>query len=159
VIAGAGPRDRLLRKRISGYGLEDRVMLSGEIDENELRPLYEQASMFVLPSVVTTDGDRDGIPNAVLEAMAMCLPVVTTTASACREIIEDGENGFLVPPRDTEAIAERIERLLSDETLRRNMGRKARNSVSPDFDIVKNVGELKRLFSCSLRPARRQTHP
>lgn len=153
VIAGAGRREQLLRKRISGYGLEDRVMLSGEIDENELRPLYEQASMFVLPSVVAADGDRDGIPNAVLEAMAMCLPVVTTTASACREIIEDGQNGFLVPPRDTEAIAERIERLLSDEALRRSMGRKARNSVFHEFDIASNVGELKRLFSASLRPS------
>lgn len=147
IIIGDGSQENLLRAGIREYGLDDRVFLKGMLAQNELMDLYKGAAVFALPAIVTSTGDMDGLPNVILEALAMKIPVISTLVSAIPEIIEDGVNGFLVPSGNPNTLAEKIEELLSDKSLRERMGEKGRVRVSEEFDISKNIEKLVRLFT------------
>jgi len=147
VIAGEGPHRRLLERMIAKHGLDSRVRLAGKVCGEALMNLYRTASVFALPSVVAPSGDVDGLPNAILEAMAMETPVVSTDASSANEAIVDGENGFIVPAGNPEMLADRIETLLKDGTLRQKLGSNGRKTVSKHFDIDTNIKQLIQLFS------------
>jgi glycosyltransferase involved in cell wall biosynthesis len=95
---------------------------------------------------VLANGDRDGIPNVLVEAMACALPVVTTPVSGIPELVRDGENGLLVPPDDPDALAAAILRLRGDAALRRRLGEAARATVRERFDGDRLAGELVALF-------------
>ena len=147
-IAGDGPQRAALQACISEHPrLRDRVRLTGVLTQEELQKLYASASVFVLPSAVTPDGDRDGLPNAVLEAMAMELPVISTWASASTEVIRNGMTGFLVAPGDTAALADRIQELLGDASLRERLGQAGRDLVCAEFDIARNIEPLRQRFT------------
>jgi len=103
---------------------------------------YREAAVFVLPCVTAADGDRDGIPNVILEAMAMELPVVSTRHSGIPEAVWDGETGLLVPPRDAVALAAALADLMSDGDLRRRLGQEGRRRVVKVFDAEANVRQL-----------------
>ncbi|OPZ27166.1 MAG: Alpha-D-kanosaminyltransferase [Lentisphaerae bacterium ADurb.BinA184] len=150
VIAGDGSLLGRLAAMATTLDLGGCVEFTGRLNQEQLAGLYRQAAVFVLPSVVARDGDRDGLPNTVLEAMDAGLPVVTTRAAAASEAIADGESGFLVPPHDTEALADRIESLLRSPQLRRTVGGAARRRVREAFDIDRNVESLIRLFEDSI---------
>jgi glycosyltransferase involved in cell wall biosynthesis len=92
-----------------------------------------------LPCRVTRDGDRDGIPNVLIEAAACGLPIVTTPVSGIPELIEDGESGLLVPPRDPAALARAIEFLLHSAALRERLRVNARTRVEETFDVRRNA--------------------
>jgi glycosyltransferase involved in cell wall biosynthesis len=96
----------------------------------------------VLPCVRTRDGDVDGIPNAIGEAMAMRLPVVSTDLPAIRELVSDGVNGSIVPPGDAASLADAIAHLLDDPALRGRMGDEGRRTVEDRFDVEQNVGRF-----------------
>lgn len=100
----------------------------------DVRPYIEQAAVFVLPSY------REGMPRAVLEAMAMAKPVVTTDVPGCREAVRDGVNGFLVPARDAQALAAALERFLLEPGLAAEMGRRSRAAAIERFEIGKVNG-------------------
>jgi glycosyltransferase involved in cell wall biosynthesis len=155
-IAGDGPLRADLARRIARDGLEDRVTLAGAMAPERLATLYRQAAVVVLPSVIAADGDRDGLANVLLEAMAWAVPVVSTTVSAADEAVEDGRHGFLVPPRDSLALADRIGLLLGDAALRAQLGTGGRRRVLETFDARSNAGTLARLFA---RQARREQTP
>jgi glycosyltransferase involved in cell wall biosynthesis len=101
----------------------------------------------VLPCVVAADGDRDGIPNAILEAMAMAVPVVSTPISGIPEVVRDGETGVLVPPADPVALADALARLLASPALRAELGARGRELVTAEFDITRNVRRLAAAFA------------
>jgi glycosyltransferase involved in cell wall biosynthesis len=103
---------------------------------------YREATIFALPCVTGPDGDRDGIPNVILEAMAMRLPVVSTRHSGIPEAIDDGRTGLLVPPGDPGEIANAIARLLDDGLLRERLGSRARERVKNMFDVDANARAL-----------------
>ena len=147
VIAGDGPQRQLLERMIAERELDDQVSLAGAVSGDALMDLYRKASVFALPSVVAPHGDVDGLPNAILEAMAMEIPVVSTDAAAADEAITDGENGFIVPAGNPEMLADRIETLLKDGTLREKMGSNGRKTVSDLFDVDTNIKQLIKLFS------------
>jgi glycosyltransferase involved in cell wall biosynthesis len=107
---------------------------------------YRHADIFVLPCVRGRDGSHDITPNTLLEAMAMRLPVVSTTSGAIREIVDHELNGLLVPPNDEHALADALERLLRDTTLRRRLGEAARQQIEARFDIDRNVEQRATLF-------------
>jgi glycosyltransferase involved in cell wall biosynthesis len=107
---------------------------------------YRIADIFVLPCVVGADGSNDIIPNVILEAMAMGVPVVATRLTAIPELIEDGESGLLVPPNDAAALADAIERLIVDKSLRERLVANARAQVAERFDVTKNVRHYAELF-------------
>ena len=107
---------------------------------------YRQATIFVLPCILSADGDRDGIPNVILEAMAMELPVVSTRHSGIPEVVEDGCNGLLVPPAESRPLAEALAQLLDDPERRLKYGMKGRETIMESFTVESNVNKLLREF-------------
>lgn len=142
VIAGDGPLRSELEAQIHDLGLEDVIELKGAIPHDEVIDLMRRAWLFALPAVVASDGDRDGIPNVILEALATGLPVVSTRHSGIPEIVVDGTSGALVPPADPIALSEAMERLIADPETRVELGRRGRSMVIESFDIVRNAERL-----------------
>lgn len=146
VIAGYGPLQEQLAARIDRLGLGDRVALTGMLTQEEVIALYRQAQLFILPCQVTADGDRDGIPNVLAEAMAMELPVVSTPVAGIPELIEHNHSGLLVRPEDPAQLAAAIARLLDQPRLRHELGQAGREKVCRLFATEKNGAELKGYF-------------
>jgi colanic acid/amylovoran biosynthesis glycosyltransferase len=138
-----------IRSTHARLGLDGCVELVGALPFAEVRKRYERADVFAIPFVKGRDGSNDIIPNAVLEAMACGLPVVTTNITALPELVTDGESGFLVPPRDTEALAARIAELIESPYLRARMGSYGRRRAEERFDIERNVMAYVELFASS----------
>ena len=107
---------------------------------------YRQADLFVLGCEVAPNGDRDGIPNVLLESMAMGVPVVATRVSAIPELVEDGKNGLLVPPGSPHQMAEAIQRLLTEQKLRRSIIKAGRRRVLQNFDSSVLIRDLAALY-------------
>ncbi|MFW6156075.1 MAG: glycosyltransferase family 4 protein, partial [Armatimonadota bacterium] len=146
-IVGTGPEEADLKRLASGLALEECVEFDGAIAHEELIPLFRTADLFVLASIVASDGDRDGLPNVLLEALALEVPVVSTRVSAIPELIEHERTGLLANPGDPKGLAEQMERLLFDEQLRAKVIEEGRREVVERFDVTQNVGKLADLFS------------
>jgi glycosyltransferase involved in cell wall biosynthesis len=146
-IVGEGPLRGRLEALIAELGLGDRVVLTGALRHPEVVALLAQARAFVLPCVVAPDGDRDGIPNVILEAMASGLPVISTPVSGIPEVVRDGETGFLVPEHDPTAVADAAARLLADADLASQLGAAGRAFVREEFDLDRNVERLLTRFA------------
>jgi glycosyltransferase involved in cell wall biosynthesis len=149
-IVGAGPLASRLGRRVREARLEDRVSMSGWISTADLTARLADALALVVPSRVTASGDRDGIPNVVLEAMAAARPVVATEVSGIPEAVTDGVTGLLVPPDDADALAGALQRLLEDGALARRLGRAARDAAAERFDLAGNSIRLLRAFDRAL---------
>ena len=147
IIAGYGPMRETLQQQIAESNLTDMVELTGMLTQEEVLALYRRADLFVLPCQVTDDGDRDGIPNVLMEAMAMELPVVSTPVAGIPELIESFENGVLVNPEDPNALAAAMVRLLDQPELRRKLGVRGRAKVCEQFSSKRNAALLRALFS------------
>jgi colanic acid/amylovoran biosynthesis glycosyltransferase len=145
-IIGEGPLRAELEEKVRSQDLADRVALLGALPHQAVVEKYRDATVFVLPCVTGTDGDRDGIPNVILEAMAMGVPVVSTRHSGIPEAIEDGISGLLVPPKDAWALAYALRRLIHDEPLRERLGRNSRKKIVEMFDVRRNVEVLLERF-------------
>lgn len=146
LVGEDGGEAPLLREMIEQAGLGGRVSLQGPMDHRALRALYSQAAVFALPCLVAADGDRDGIPNVIAEAMAMGIAIVTTDVSGIPEIVRDGHNGVLVPERDAPALAMALEKLLADPDRRRAIGAAARATICDCFDSSVTTRALLQLF-------------
>jgi colanic acid/amylovoran biosynthesis glycosyltransferase len=146
-IVGDGPLRDELATQVEVLGLGDRVRLTGALPHPQVVDRYRRASVFVLPCVVAADGDRDGIPNAILEAMAMAIPVVSTPISGIPEVVREGETGLLVPPADPGALADALERLLANPAARGELGARGQAFVTAEFDIARNVRRLADAFA------------
>lgn len=146
VIVGEGEERAALERLISSRGLADRVVLVGAVPQEGVRAYYRRAWVFALPCVDTRDGNRDGIPNVLMEAMASGVPVVTTTNSGQPELIHHGIHGLLVPPGSPEELAGAIALICEKEELRERMVSEARRRIVEDFDSRKTIEPLIRLF-------------
>ncbi|HUI27116.1 MAG TPA: glycosyltransferase [Candidatus Kryptonia bacterium] len=135
-----------LQRLRRALGVENDVVFLGPQPFDRVLAKYGDADVFVLPAVPASDGRRDITPNVVIEAMAMQLPIVSTTSGAIPELIEDGVHGLLVPPRDPAALARAIIRLLEDDALRAQLGANARARVEERFDINRNIRAYVALF-------------
>jgi glycosyltransferase involved in cell wall biosynthesis len=145
-IVGTGPQERELRAQIARLGLEGRVDLLGPRPQNELARHAQGAAVFAAPCVVGTDGNRDGLPTVLLEAMALGTPCVSTAVTGIPEVINDGMTGLMVPQRDPAALAVAIERLLEDPDLRVRLAGRARRLVEAEFDAHRNAAHLRDIF-------------
>ncbi len=134
-ILGDGPLRAGLARRIEASGLADRVRLEGAADHARVSRALERASVFALPCVVDRRGEHDGLPVALLEAMASGLPVVSTPVGGIADAIESGRNGLLVPPGDSRALASALARLLDDPDAAARLGRRARETVLEGFRL------------------------
>jgi glycosyltransferase involved in cell wall biosynthesis len=145
-IYGDGPLQGELEALIAQHGLDDMVALPGAVAQHELLPVLQSASIFALTPFVTEDGDRDGVPNVLVEAMACEVPVVATAVSGIPELVVHEQNGLLVSPHDPAAIAEALAALLGDEARRALLGAAARQTVVEHFDLRAAARELAALF-------------
>ena len=136
-----------LQEQHRRLGLDTQVFFRGAQPFSAIMEAYRTADIFVLPCVVARDGRRDITPNAVIEAMAMKLPVISTPITGLVEIVEHGTSGMLVPPEDSVALADEMERLIRDRVLATRLGENARKRVESRFDADKNVVERMRLFA------------
>jgi glycosyltransferase involved in cell wall biosynthesis len=139
-----------LRVAVTKFDLRDHVNFLPPVAQRDLVAFYAQAHVFVLPCIVTTDGDRDGIPNVMAEAMACGLPVVVTQVSGIPEIVEHNVNGLIVAPRDSIALADALAELIANRTLGERLGRAARKHIEKVFDAKETHQTLKALFDIAL---------
>ena len=146
-IVGYGEEQVKLQRLIDSYGLRSIVVLTGKMTHTELIERYRLATLFVLPSQIAEDGDRDGIPNVLLEAMAMELPVVSSDVSGIPEVIKQGVNGLLIRPQDAVALTNAITAVLFDPALRARMGKVGRHVVETMFCNDRNLRLLCDLFA------------
>jgi glycosyltransferase involved in cell wall biosynthesis len=146
-IVGNGPQRDELHGLIDSLGLTDKVTICPGRPQPELVGEYSQAEIFVLSPSVMGDGDRDGIPNVILEAMAVGIPVVATTISGIPEVIEHGRTGCLVPPANAAALADTLERLLANPQDRGDLGGAARSFAREHFDLATSVRPLADRFA------------
>jgi glycosyltransferase involved in cell wall biosynthesis len=145
-IIGYGPEEAELDDLIAQHGLAGRVNLLGKMPHDEVVARMRVATLFALPCRIDPDGDRDGIPNVILEAMAMGVPVVSTDVSGVPEVIEDGMSGRLVPPNDPRALASALSGLLNAPQQAAMMARLARNTVVSRFGQGRDMAMLDRLL-------------
>ena len=134
-IVGAGPLRAPLEDDVARRGLHDRIEFVGALTHQGLPRAFAASHVVVVPSVQDADGDRDGLPNVVLEAMASGRPVVASEIAAIPSAIKDGRTGLLVPPGDPRALRAALERLAGDPPLRTRLAAAARASVEREFDL------------------------
>jgi glycosyltransferase involved in cell wall biosynthesis len=134
-IVGDGPGREDLERQIAAAGLEDRVELAGPRTHDDLPAEYAAADIVVVPSITDATGDRDGLPNVVLEAMSSGRPVIASDVGAVSSAVVDGRTGVLVPPGDAAALAGALEFLVDQPDCRQRLGREARARVERDFEL------------------------
>jgi glycosyltransferase involved in cell wall biosynthesis len=145
-LVGYGPEEDRLRKLVNTLGIQGRVRWVGQLDHPAVRSLYRESDLFVLSPRVAADGDRDGLPNVIVEALSQGLPVVATQMSALPEIIQDGVQGRLVPPEDPQALAAAIADLAGDPAARQRMGAAGIRRVAEGWDLEAGVTRLLALL-------------
>ena len=145
-VYGDGPLLRPLAELRDSLGLADAVHFLGERSRETIIQALHSSDVFVLTPTVTEDGDRDGIPNVLVEAMACGLPVVSTSAGGIPELVTHSENGFLTAPGDVASIENHIATLLDSPKLRQQMGVAARRTVESGYDVNMAAERLQRIF-------------
>lgn len=145
-IVGWGPLREQLERLIAELNLASQVSLLAEMTHDRLVGMYQEADIFVLPSILAQDGDRDGIPNVLIEAMAMRLPVVSTDVSGIPELVDHMQNGLLVPEKDVTALASAMEILVSRPELRARFGENGRSKVMRQFTLERNIRVIQDLL-------------
>lgn len=141
-LAGDGPERAMLQRLIKQYGLESRVYLAGYVPHREVPRLFEQADLLIMPSLIAPSGDRDGIPNVVLEAMLHEVPVVASAVSGLPEVIKPGETGWLAAPGDSPGLAQAVLEALGDPAEARRRGLAGRELVAREFNSRRNYARL-----------------
>ena len=146
-IAGDGPLRAELEGLAESGGLGDRMRFLGAVDADQVRGLYRESDIFVLPSVIAADGDMEGIPVVLMEAMACGLPVVSTRHSGIGELVVDGESGLLAKEKDVDGLAAKVRQLIDKPEMYIRMARCAVECVRAGFDVEKLNGELEEKLS------------
>jgi glycosyltransferase involved in cell wall biosynthesis len=142
-IIGAGAQRDALARQIAAHDLHGRVELAGPRTHGELPAEYAAAHVVVVPSVADAGGDRDGLPNVVLEAMASGRPVVASDIGAVSSAVIDERTGILVPPGDPAALARQLDVLLDCPALRERLGREARAHVERHYELDRCTTRLR----------------
>jgi colanic acid/amylovoran biosynthesis glycosyltransferase len=145
-IAGEGPMLSELKEVTRKLKIADRVELPGFLDAEKLRQVYYAAHIFLHPSETGSDGNQEGIPNSMLEAMATGLPVFATKHGGIPEAIENGISGILVPERDHEALANALLEAARDGELLKRLARNGAKVVAEKFDQQKQLRRLEEIY-------------
>ena len=145
-----------LRAEAARLGIEGRITWHGALAEDGVLQAYRAADLFVLASRVAPDGDRDGLPNVLLEAGAMEVAVVASRVAAVPELIEDGVNGQLVPPDDPVALGSAIAALIADPAARLQLGQAGRARVLEQFAMTAGVDRLAARLRAELGESKSQ---
>ncbi len=151
---GDGPLRNSLERQLAAAGpaVVERFRFAGALTPDETRHRLQTATLLVLPSRRLPDGDRDGIANVLIEAAALGVPLVTTTAGSASEVFRDGESARLVPPDDVAALAAALKDCLADAALRKKLAAAARLVVERQFDLTRNTANLLQILAPLNRP-------
>ncbi len=150
VILGESDEDTSqISQFIRSLDLETIITLEPGVSQDDLRQIYHRATIFTLACHIVNSGDRDGIPNVLAEAMAAEIPVVSTAISGIPELITDRHNGLLVPQKNPNALADALEELLMNPTLRTELTKAGRERILQIFDARSNIKSLAHLFQCA----------
>jgi glycosyltransferase involved in cell wall biosynthesis len=145
-FVGSGPLRSQLQELARTWELEKQVSFAGFVRHEKLRDELSRAHIFCHPSRTLENGDKEGIPGTIVEAMATGLPVVTTRHAGIPEMVRDGQDGFVVAERDVKAIAEALLTLADQPDLRALMGRTASRRVQQKADAVRLTAELEAIY-------------
>jgi glycosyltransferase involved in cell wall biosynthesis len=145
-IIGEGPEKKACQEFIKEQHVPN-IHLIDYLPNDSIKEHLNHATVFVLPCEIAPDGKRDVLANALKEAMAMQVPVITSNVCGIEELVEDGINGMLVPPQNPEAIADAIEKLMNHPDQITIMGQKAREKIDKCFNIKIEVQKLEEIFS------------
>jgi glycosyltransferase involved in cell wall biosynthesis len=150
-IIGSGEQESELRERIARLGLDARVELLGPRPQSEVIRYVQESAVLTAPCVVGSDGNRDGLPTVLVEAMALGTPCVATDVTGIPELVRDGVTGLIVPQRGPEVLAAAIERLLADAALRVRLASAARRLIEEEFDVERTAAQVRRAFMADRR--------
>jgi glycosyltransferase involved in cell wall biosynthesis len=143
---GGGELHEALKAQVARLGLEKRVTLLGSREQTEILAACRSSDLFVLPCRIAPNGDRDGLPNVLVEAQSQGLACISTPLSGITELLTDGVNGLLVPPDDPPALAASIARAIRDPALRERLGNAGAERVHSEFDHRATIRRLIELF-------------
>jgi colanic acid/amylovoran biosynthesis glycosyltransferase len=146
-IIGGGPELGSLQAFVNENGLNKNIRFTSFLRQEEIRSYFYESDLFVLPCCIDSQGDRDGIPNVIAEAMATGVPVITTSVSGIPELIEDRETGIVVQERAPEQIVEKIISLIANPGLYNQLSVRGREKIETDFWIRKSTEQLIDIFS------------
>lgn len=144
---GEGEDRPQIEAQIARLGLQNEVKLLGHQPRGRVSEILAEADVMVLPSVVTASGKKEGIPVALMEALATELPVVATAISGIPELIENGVTGLLAPERDSAALADALERLYHEPEVGKKMAAAGRKKVLREFNLHTNAAALSKLLA------------
>jgi len=147
---GGGPLKGDLEALAKKLGLEERCHFRGALPQSEVLETYRQSDLFILPSRIDETGDRDGLPNVIVEAQSQGIAVLSTTISGIPELIDTDVNGVLVEPDDIKGLGQALETLIRDPSLRNRMGRAGQEKVHNHFSHKQTIGVIVSLLKQSL---------
>lgn len=148
-LVGDGPEAPRLRALAEEVGVAERVVFAGAQPNERVRQMLKEAALFVLPCRLAEDGDRDGIPVALMEAMARQVCVVSGDLPTIRELVVDGVSGVMVPPGQVDPLVASLRRLLSTPALRNRLAEGGRARVAQEFSLAVNLDRLQAAFAAS----------
>ncbi|MGH3318464.1 MAG: glycosyltransferase [Nocardioidaceae bacterium] len=146
-IVGVGDQEPALHAQVAALDLRDEVRFLGALSQAQVREVVRAAAVLAAPCVVGADGNRDGLPTVLLEAMALGTPCVATAVTGVPEAVRHGETGLIVPEGDPHALADALSTLLDDAALRRRLAVNARGLVEWEFDIRRNSARLREVLA------------
>ncbi|MCC0177748.1 glycosyltransferase [Waterburya agarophytonicola K14] len=145
-LVGDGVLKQELTKQIEQLKMKDRVKLLGWKKQQEVRAIIDRADIVLAPSVTSQEGDCEGIPVSLMEAMAQAIPVVSTYHSGIPELVEDGVTGYLVPEKEVDSLQDKLDNLTNNFDLRQKMGRGGRAKVMQEFNIALLCDRLSQIY-------------
>ena len=146
-IIGKGELKFELLEQIKEKNLQDKVELTGALPRTQSLQKFYEASIFAAPAIVANDGNRDGLPTSILEAMALGVPCISTDVTGIPEVLTNNKTGIIVPQNNSVELANAIEKLLSDSKLSISISENARKLIESNFDISKNSANIREIFA------------
>ncbi len=150
-LGGSGPKERQLKQLARRLGLAAQISFPGFISYDRVAEQFCRADIFLMPGTIDASGNRDGLPTVILEALLHRLPVIATDVAGIGEVIEDGVTGLLIPPKDPQAIAEAVLRLIRDREAALALAERGRSRICLDFNAERNHRRVLELFQKSMQ--------
>ena len=148
-IVGGGDQQAALQKQLDQLQLHDHVTLTGPLPQAVVKQRLHEAAVMAAPCVIGEDGNRDGLPTVLLEAMALGTPCVATDVTGIPEVIRQNQTGLIVPQHDPVALADALTRMLDDAVLRTRCARSARALIDEQFDSRHTSEQIRDLLQAA----------
>lgn len=152
-LIGDGPLRDALQQQVQQAGLETQVAMPGLRPQSAIISAMRSATLLAAPCIISEEGDRDGLPTVLLEAMALGTPVISSAVAGIPELVINHETGLCIPPGDAFALADAIAQLLGDAAQRQTLSQQARQLIEREFDIERNAAVLRNIFAAAVNHA------